>query len=307
MIQGLVPRYATRISVALQYSVIPPELEALEQESAMPEAPEMEVVKDFLAQNLMGQEVTEARVLKPSVLRSLQGDVRTDIVGRAFIESTRRGKFLILSLSGDRAIVINPKLTGGLQFCPSKQRILKRTCILLALSGGFHLRYTDDRQMGVFYYVSHDQLGDVPGLDEQGPDVLDNIDLEEFQSRLKGFHGEIKGILTRGKVLSGIGNAYADEILFDAKVYPFKRRKQLSSDELRRIHHSARRIIVDATSVVRERMNGQLDHKLRDFLAVHNKGGPDCPDCGNKISQITANRRITSYCRRCQPGMLIKN
>ena len=54
-------------------------------------------------------------------------------------------------------------------------------------------------------------------------------------------------------------------------------------------------------------MNGQLDHKLRDFLAVHNKGGQDCPDCGNRISQITANQRITSYCRKCQPGMLIKN
>ncbi|MDP6454573.1 MAG: DNA-formamidopyrimidine glycosylase family protein [SAR202 cluster bacterium] len=273
----------------------------------MPEAPEMEVVKDFLAQNLVGNEVLEARVLKPSVLRSLQGNIQQDLVGRVFTDSSRRGKFLILTLSGDRVIAINPKLTGGLQYCRPKQRVLKRTCILLNLSGGSHLRYTDDRQMGVFYYVSNDQLEDVPGLGDQGPDVLDDIGLEDFKSRLKGFHGEIKGILTRGRVLSGIGNAYADEILFDAKVYPFKRRKQLSSDELRRIHHSSRQVIVDATSVVRERMNGQLDHKMRDFLAVHNKGGQECPDCGNKISQITANKRITSYCRRCQPGMLIKN
>ena len=220
----------------------------------MPEAPEMEVVKDFLAQNLVGKEVLEARVLKPSVLRSLHGDFQQDIVGRAFTTSTRRGKFLTLSLSGDRAIVINPKLTGGLQYCPPKQRVLKRTCILLNLSGGTHLRYTDDRQMGVFYYVASGQLKDVPGLNEQGPDVLDDISLEEFKSRLKGFHGEIKGILTRGRVLSGIGNAYADEILFDAKVYPFKRRKQLSVDELQRIHQSARQVVLDATSTVRERM-----------------------------------------------------
>ena len=161
--------------------------------------------------------------------------------------------------------------------------------------------------MGMFYYVSNHQLNEVPGLDDQGPDVLDDIDLEDFKSRLKGFHGEIKGILTRGRVLSGIGNAYADEILFDAKVDPFKPRKQLSPDELRRIHHNARQVIVDATLVVRVTMNGQLDHKLRDFLAVHNKSGQECRDCGNKISQITANKRITSYCRRCQPGMLIKN
>ncbi len=123
--------------------------------------------------------------------------------------------------------------------------------------------------MGMFYYVSNHQLNEVPGLDDQGPDVLDDIDLEDFKSRLKEIHGEIKGILTRGRVLSGIGNAYADEILFDAKVYPFKRCKQLSPDELRRIHHSARQAIVDATLVVRDRMNGQLGHKLRDFLAGH--------------------------------------
>jgi len=121
--------------------------------------------------------------------------------------------------------VINPKLTGGLQFCPTKLRVLKRTCILLGLNGDSQLRYTDDRQMGMFYYVSNDQLNEVPGLNDQGPDVLDDIDLEDFKSRFKGFHGEIKGILTCGSVLSGIGNACADEILFDAKVYPFKGRK----------------------------------------------------------------------------------
>jgi formamidopyrimidine-DNA glycosylase len=233
--------------------------------------------------------------------------MQSDIVGRTFTDANRRGKFLILTLSGDRAVVINPKLTGGLQFCPPKQRVLKRTCILLELSGGSHLRYTDDRQMGVFYYVSNDQLKEVPGLNEQGPDVLYTMTLDEFKERLKGFHGEIKGILTRGRVLSGIGNAYADEILFAAKVYPFTRRKQLSDDELQRIHKCARQVVLDAVSIVRDRMDGQLDHKMRDFLAVHNKGGQDCPDCGNRISQITANKRITSYCRRCQPGMLIKN
>ncbi len=273
----------------------------------MPEAPEMEVVKDYLAQNLVGNEVSEAHVLKPSVLKLLQGDIQDDMIGRTFTKSTRRGKFPLLELSGDRAIVINPKLTGGLQFCPTKLRVLKRTCILLGLNGGSQPRYTDDRQMGLFYYVSDHQLNEVPGLNDQGPVVLDDIDLEDFKSRFKGFFGDIKGILTRGRVLSGIGNACADEILFDAKVYPFKGRKQLSSDGLRRIHHSARQVIVDATLVGRDRMNGQLDDKLLDFLAVRNKGGDECPDCGNKISQITANTRITSYCRRCQPGMLIKN
>ena len=110
-------------------------------------------------------------MLRPSVLRSLQGVFQEDIVGRRFQGVERDGKYLTLSLSGDRLIVINPKLTGGLQYCPLRQRMLKRTCVVLVLDGGEHLRYTDDRQMGMFYYVAGDQLSLVPGLTEQGPDV----------------------------------------------------------------------------------------------------------------------------------------
>ena len=108
---------------------------------------------------------------------------------------------------------------------------------------------------------------------EQGPDVLDDFSFDEFTDRLKGFHGEIKGVLTRGRVISGIGNAYADEILFDAMVYPFKRRKALSNDELQRIYRSSRSVIENSIEQVRERMGDRIDHKVRDFLLVHNRGG----------------------------------
>ncbi len=274
---------------------------------SMPEAPELEVVKDYLNERLVGREAVAARVLRPSVLRSLQGDIAEDVVGRTFGIVGRRGKYLLLRMSGDRAVVVNPKLTGGLQFCARKQRVYKRTCVVIELDDEIDLRYVDDRQMGMYYYVSESQLDDVPGLDDQGPDVLDDQDFDDFKERLRRFHGEIKGVLTRGRVISGIGNAYVDEILFAAKVYPFKKRKALSDDELHRILDCSRQVIVEATETVRERMDGALDRKLRDFLKVHNKGGEPCPDCGNKISQLTANKQITSYCRRCQPGMLILN
>ena len=162
--------------------------------------------------------------------------------------------------------------------------------------------------MGQFYYVgSGNQVGDVPGLADQGPDALDEFSFEEFTENLRRFHGEIKGVLTRGRVISGIGNAYADEILFDAMVYPFKRRKALSEEELRRIYESSRSVIEESAEQVRERMGERLDHKIRDFLKVHNRGGEPCPRCGSKITELRANQRITSYCRRCQPGMLLKN
>ena len=273
----------------------------------MPEAPEMQVVAEFLDSRLPGRTIQEARVLKPSVVRSLCGNLDEDLAGRTFERIRREGKFLLMALSGGRHIVINPKLTGGLQHCASKTRVQKRTCVRMKLEGGVDLRYTDDRQMGQFYYVQSSQVDEAPGFAEQGPDALDDFSFDEFTDRLKGFHGEIKGILTRGRVISGIGNAYADEILFDAKVYPFKRRKALSNDELRRIHQSSRRVIVESVERVRERMGDRIDHKVRDFLKVHNRGGEPCPRCGKKITELRANQRITSYCRSCQPGMLLKN
>ena len=261
----------------------------------MPEAPELQVAVEFLGERLPGQAITEAQVLKPSVVRSLAEPLPSDAVGREFGAIARRGKFLLLSL------------TGGIQFVPAKQRVLKKTCVRFSLSEGNDLRYVDDRQMGQFYYVPDDLVETVPGLAEQGPDVLDDFSFDDFKANLKGFSGEIKGVLTRGRVIAGIGNAYADEILFRAGVYPFKKRRALSDDELRRIHQCSREVVLDGVAQVRQRMGNQIDHKLRDFLAVHNKGGQPCPQCGNAITELRANQRITSYCRRCQPGMLLKN
>jgi formamidopyrimidine-DNA glycosylase len=273
----------------------------------MPEAPEMQVVTEFLLEKLPGQTINAAQILKPSVVRSLAGDLTEDIAGRQFRSVERRGKFFLLGLTGGRTVVINPKLTGGLQYVPSKQRVFKKTCVRLELDSDTDLRYVDDRQMGQFYYVGDADVDAVPGLAEQGPDVLDETSFDDFKSNLKGFSGEIKGVLTRGRVVSGIGNAYADEILFHAGIYPFKKRRALSDDDLRRIHHSCRQVVLDAIDTVRQRMGEQIDHKVRDFLAVHNKGGEPCPRCGNAITQLKANQRITSYCRQCQPGMLLKN
>lgn len=273
----------------------------------MPEAPELEVVREFLTEHAVGAEVTTATIVKPGVLRSLAGDFETDFPGRRFESISRRGKFLLLSFSDDRVMAINPMLTGGIQYCPPNTRVFKRTCLRWELSNGMEMRYTDDKQMGMVYYVSEKQIAEVPQLDEQGPDVLDGVSFEDFRASLKHFPGEIKGILTRGRVLSGIGNAYADEILFAAQIYPFKKRKAITPDELKRLHQMSSQVILDAIPEVRERMKGEIDHKIRDFLKVHNKGGELCPRCGNTISQITANRRITSYCRKCQPGMLLKN
>ncbi len=148
----------------------------------------------------------------------------------------------------------------------------------------------------------------MPRLEEQGPDVLDEpMTLPDFVAALKHFNGEIKGILARGALVSGIGNAYADEILWAARVSPFKRRKELAPDDLQRLHEATYRVPLEAVAVLRERVGENIHHKVRDFLQIHGKTGQPCPRCGNPVRAITANQRLTNFCRQCQPGMLIKN
>ena len=275
----------------------------------MPEAPDLKVVSEILTRRVVGREITSAVVHKATVLRLMVSqDFPTDVSGRTVEAVFPKGKFLFITLSGDTRIIINPMLTGGLQVCPSSEKLSRRTRVTLTLDGGLDLRYLDDREMGRVYYVREDQFPEIPELNEQGPDVLaEDITFDEFKALIRPYYGEIKGILCRGSVLSGIGNAYSDEILFDCGISPFRKRRSLKDDELQRLHHSCRRVVQEAADVLRERMGDESHHKIRDFLKVHNKSGQPCPACGGHITQLTANQRITSYCRSCQPGMLLKN
>jgi formamidopyrimidine-DNA glycosylase len=282
--------------------------------SVMPEAPDLEVVKDYLNAELKDAVVESCQVLRPTVVRSLAADVTADLPGRTFIDAQRRGKFLTLRLSGGRSLVINPMLTGALQHCNDSVRVLKKTCVVLNLAGSMHLRYLDDRQMGKVYYINNggDNDGDsqeelIPQYTGLGPDVLSGITLQEFETRLKKFNGEIKGVLTREAFISGIGNAYSDEILFAAGISPFKKCRALKPAELGTLHAQCRQVLEEATETLWDRMGKDIHKKVRDFLMVHNKGGQPCPKCGGNITQLNANQRITSYCRHCQQGLLIRN
>jgi formamidopyrimidine-DNA glycosylase len=267
----------------------------------------MEVIKEYLNRKVAGQSLEAVRVVRPTVVRSLAGDLGSDAVGRRVEGFERRGKFLLVGLSGNRTLAINPMLTGALQHCEPKEKVAKRTCVVLGLSGGRELRYLDEKQMGMLYWVDGKGLEEITRLEGQGPDVLSPGSFEEFKERMRPFYGEIKGVLTNGRVMAGIGNAYADEILFAAGVYPFKKARSLSEEELRRIYEKSREVVEEAIGVLRERVGDDIHEKVRDFLKVHNKGGEGCPGCGGSITEVRANQRITSYCRRCQPGLLIRN
>jgi len=271
----------------------------------VPELPELEIIKEFLQVHLVGQMITEVEIRRPLVLRDLVGGgFAPSLTGHSFVAVARRGKFLLCTLSGGRTLAINPMLSGRLQLCSPETRRLPHMQLTLRLSGGQELRYADRKSMGKLYLT--DDLVLIPGWLEMGPDALDpELTLDRFRERLRRHHGEIKGILTNARFVAGIGNAYADEICFHARLYPFRKRPTLSPEEIERLYEAMRGTLTEAIVQVRQRMGSDIHTEPRDFLAVHGKGGQPCPRCGTPISEIKARRRLTNFCRHCQPGSLI--
>lgn len=276
----------------------------------MPELPELEVVRDVLQRRVVGRTIAEARLIPPGgpiVARDLANvGFEGGVSGATITGIRRRGKFLVFSLqteSGPLFLAINPKLTGRLQLAAHADRRLARTHLLLRMHDELELRYVDQKQMGQLYLTR--DLETVPEYSGMGPEPFD-VSLDVFRQRLRSFRGEIKGILTRGEFVAGIGNAYADEILWAARLHPYRKRTQLTAQEVDRLYEAMRATLVEAIEKVRGEMQEQIHLKPRDFLAVHMKTGEPCPRCGTPISLVGANQRITNFCRACQPGGLIK-
>ena len=280
----------------------------------MPELPELEIVKEVLRRRVVGTTIRIVEILPPGgpiVVRDLtQGGFGQLLTGATIGAVDRRGKFLLFIIDRvgtpvDRQLhlALNPKLTGRLQLAAPSERRRSETHVVFSLSSGDELRYVDQKRIGQLYLTR--KLSQVPDLESMGPEPL-SISLEVFRGRLRQYRGELKGILTRGELVAGIGNAYADEILWAARIHPYRKRTQLTPDETDRLYAAMRTTLSDAVERVRLEMGDAIHLKPRDFLSVHMKSGEPCPRCGNPISVISANQRITNFCRTCQPGGLIR-
>ncbi len=276
----------------------------------MPELPELEVIREVLERRIAGQTITKVEVLPPGgpiVVRDLtQAGFESTLANTPITSIVRRGKFLVFNLrvTGPALyLVLNLKLTGRLQFAKPPDRRTAKTHVIFHLGGDLQLRYLDQKKMGQLYLTRG--LHAVPDYGSLGPEPMD-ISLEDFRARLKPYRGEIKGILTRGEFLAGIGNAYADEILWEARLHPYLKRNNLSTEDIESLYMAIRKTLNIAITKIRVQMQENIDQEPRDFMAIHMKTGQPCPRCGTPISMVSANQQITNFCRTCQPGGLIK-
>jgi formamidopyrimidine-DNA glycosylase len=157
--------------------------------------------------------------------------------------------------------------------------------------------------MGKVYLLPSGVERPVPGRGpgEMGPDALDSaLTLAVFRERIRRHPGELKNLLRNQAFVAGIGNAYSDEILFAARLQPFRKRSTLAAEEVDQLYAAMRSTLESSLLLLRERVPPTFEKQVRDHLAVHNRGGDPCPRCGSKITSVTAGGFPTGYCRSCQ-------
>lgn len=272
----------------------------------MPEIPDLQAYAGFLNEHLPGRTITAVDVFIPYIVRTPKEEF-LGLAGERFATVRRYAKSLIFAFDSERVVVIQAMLTGGYQWVETGAKKKGRTVFAWRLDDGHELRYVDDRVMGRIYLSDVEHLATVPHM-SAGPDALDPaLSEDEFRARIKRHRGQIKSVLTNEEFVAGIGNAYSDEILWWAKVHPYRKRTELTDDEVGTLYRAMHEVIEWGSRQVAEEVAREgISIKPREFLNVHRKGGQPCPRCGTTISEVTAGGRITNFCRTCQPGMSVR-
>ncbi|APR79677.1 Formamidopyrimidine-DNA glycosylase [Minicystis rosea] len=270
----------------------------------MPERPDLEHVVPILDRELRGQTITDVRVDKPVVLRVALRDPVTVIVGRSITTVRRRAHFVIVGLGGDPAleIVVAPMLAGRFTIAKPDDRRPADLALTLSLGDGRELRYRDDVQMGKVYVIEAGRWDQVPGLAAIGVDVLDPkaFTRPAFRALAKKRKDQVKVFLMDKAALDAMGNAYADEVLWEARLHPKTFVRSLSEAEIDALHDAIVKVLSNARDEIARRAP-PLDQKLRDFLVVRNRHGEACPRCGAKIRKAGVHGHDAFFCPECQP------
>jgi formamidopyrimidine-DNA glycosylase len=271
----------------------------------MPELPEVEALAAFLRERAVGHTVERIEVSAISALKTYDPPV-TAATGLVMTGATRHGKFLDLHLGEELHLVVHLARAGWLHYRdelsrtplkPGKGPIAVR--VRLDDGSGFDLTEAGTQKKLAAYLVRDPQT--VPGVAKLGPDAL-AADPETFAARVRSRKGQIKGVLTDQSILSGIGNAYSDEILHAAKLSPFAISDRLSDEAMSRLIEAARAVLSKAVEKSVGQKAATLKSEKRSGLAVHARTGLPCPVCGDTVREVSFHDSSLQYCPTCQTG-----
>jgi formamidopyrimidine-DNA glycosylase len=267
----------------------------------MPELPEVETIRAQLAPRLEGRVLARVEILDPRLTRPHDlFEVVEELEGDRVVAVERRGKYLVLRLESGYALLVHLRMTGGFGFEPTTHERA-----VLELDDGTRVAYRDVRRFGTWLVLQDAQL--VPYLAlKNGPEPLGpRFTAAWLAERLSRRRAPLKAVLLDQRVVSGLGNIYADEALWRARLSPVRRAQDVSPEEARRLHRAVRLAL--RTGI--ERQGSTLrDYAtpegpagtMQDEFRVYGREGEPCPRCRTPIAKTRVGGRGTWFCPRCQ-------
>ncbi|RPI58364.1 MAG: bifunctional DNA-formamidopyrimidine glycosylase/DNA-(apurinic or apyrimidinic site) lyase [Chloroflexi bacterium] len=275
----------------------------------MPELPEVETVARGLREPLEGRTIVDVTVRWPRTVALPRGqdagdEFRRRLLGRRVTSVGRRGKYVVIALD-EGYLLIHLKMTGRLQVVPRHQPPDKHVHTLFDLDDGRQLRFRDVRKFGRIYLVDRPESV-TAGL---GPEPLAaGLTLADFRRLLARRSGRLKSLLLNQAFLAGLGNIYADEILFRARLHPLRRAASLAGEEQERLYRAVRAVLEEAIADQGTTLGdgGYVDAegqvgRHQERLAVYHRAGQPCPRCQAPIERVVIGGRSSHFCPRCQP------
>ena len=279
--------------------------------SKMPELPEVETMVRGLREPLVGKRIRLLKVLDPFLLQGIdEVEFSRRVMGRKVQSVDRRGKWVVISFDSDTGlIVIQPRMTGGFWLVPPVRPNHAR--LLFHVVGRRHpIWFCDARRLGKIAWHADQATAESVFAKSQGPDAL-VIGREDLEARLARTSRGIKPALMGQKVLAGIGNIYADEVLFRSRIHPERPATSLTSEELERLYQAIPEVLREAI----EAEGSSFDAGYRTVLgleggfltknAMYGRGGLPCPSCGSAVVKTRIAGLIgrpTHFCPICQPS-----
>ncbi|MES2208746.1 MAG: bifunctional DNA-formamidopyrimidine glycosylase/DNA-(apurinic or apyrimidinic site) lyase [Chloroflexota bacterium] len=280
----------------------------------MPELPEVETVARDLRGLVLDAEIATATVLWPGTVRTHAPDaIGAALAGRRIERVGRRGKQLVLRLTGDAVLTVHLKMTGQLFVVPRETSLDPYVRVVIAFSDGRDLRFRDIRKFGRIGLYALDpvteepvhELGGAAVFAGTGPEPLDDaFTVRAFRTRLRGRRGRLKPLLLDQSFVAGIGNIYADEALWASRLHPLRSAASLRPADERRLYLEVRRILAEAIvrrgSSIDDYTAPEGDGSMQEHLRVYQRAGEACLRCGRPVRRIVVGSRATHFCSWCQ-------
>lgn len=271
----------------------------------MPELPEVETIKNVLKPILIGNKITAIDVLRMSTIQGDKQSFVNSLVGQTFTDVTRYGKYLFLHLTNDYVIISHLRMEGKYFELSENEQNTYFSRVVFHLNNGRKVCYDDSRCFGILKLSSEQSYKTEPEIIKLGKEPFEIDNVEYLINHCKKSNIPVKSTITDQTLIAGIGNIYADEILFECKIHPLTPSRLITKSQWTQVIESASKILKKAIesggSTIKSYHPGKnIDGKFQVNLKAYGKYGEACPNCGTSLRFIKVSGRGTTFCPNCQ-------